>query len=568
MDQNSFTHKSNLIYKAGRRPFFLVLSGILLAAYLSVSCPLNVQAAQTWEERVAAQKGRPIESNEVDGWPAGPVVTADSAILMEAGTGTILYAKNIHQAQYPASCTKLLTCLIAAEQCKMDEIVTMSYKAIFDTPLDSSYISLDVGNQITMEQALNAVLICSANNVAFAVAEHIVDSDWEDFSEVMNERAAQLGCVDSHFVNPNGLPDENHYTSAYDLAMIGRAFFDNELLSRISRTTRLHLPPTDTQPKDIIENTKNKLLPNQSMAYEYLVGSKTGYTNAARSCLVSCAQKDGLKLICVVLKDEAPLQYEDTLALFEYGFSNFTHVNISETETKYNINTTDIFHSENDILGSSRPLLRLNPDDYLVLPKTIAFEDTVSRISYDTTEENQVALITYTYHDVPVGTASVDFVSENSESYVFEDAENGGAASPAGTEAFAQEASSPETAAGSETLMSGETIMSGDPIMNSESADKEPDGSPEHPVVLINIKEAILWTAIVLAVMALIYVAVKLIRFRNASHPRRPRHYFIADDNPYLFVSDDLRRKRREAARRAKGHRRAKRPNRFRDYDF
>lgn len=544
------------MYQNSPRRLLLTLSGIILAAYLLSSGILTVLASQTWEERIAMQKGRPIESNEVDGWPDGPVVTADSAILMEAGTGTILYAKNIHQAQYPASCTKLLTCLIASERCRMDEIVTMSYKAVFDTPLDSSYISLDVGNQITMEQALNAILISSANNVAFAVAEHIVDSDWEDFADIMNERAAELGCVDSHFVNPNGLPDENHYTSAYDLAMIGRAFFDNELLSRISRTTRLHLPPTDTQPKDIIENTKNKLLPNQTMAYEYLVGSKTGYTNAARSCLVSCAEKDGLKLICVVLKDEAPLQYEDTLSLFEYGFSNFKRMNVAENETKYNINTTDNFYSENDILGSSRPLLMLNPDDYLVIPKSVAFEDVVSEISYTEAEKDQVALISYTYHNVPVGTASIEFVSENSGTYVFGDAESGEAAS----------VNDPDS--GSTKADTGKNTGKNTEKEPGENTGRDPGKEAEHPVILINIKEAILWTAIVLAVMALIYVVVKLIRFYRSSHPHRPKRYFIADDNPYLSVSDDLRKKRRAAARRAKDRRRAKRPNRFRDYDF
>ena len=158
MNRNHFFHK------------YHKYAALLLSCSLLWTVPALPARAQSLEERIEYQQSLPIESNEIPGWPSGPVVTAESAILMEAGTGVILYAKNIHQAQYPASCTKLLTCLIAAERCSLDETVTMSHAAVYDTPLDSSYIALDEGNQITMEQALNAILISSANNVAFAVA--------------------------------------------------------------------------------------------------------------------------------------------------------------------------------------------------------------------------------------------------------------------------------------------------------------------------------------------------------------------------------------------------------------
>lgn len=131
----------------------------------------------------------------------------------------------------------------------------------FDTPRDSNHIAMDVGYELTMEQCLNAILIASANECAFAVAEHITGTTWEDFAAIMNERAAELGCVDSHFVNPNGLPDENHYTSAYDLSRIGRAFFANELLCKISSSKRLDIPATDNQPKHVIENAKTSFCP-------------------------------------------------------------------------------------------------------------------------------------------------------------------------------------------------------------------------------------------------------------------------------------------------------------------
>lgn len=390
---------------------------LMMLALLCCQMPVR---AETTEERILAQQEMTVESNEIPGWPTGPVVTAESAILMEAETGAILYAKNIHARQYPASTTKILTTLIAMEQCSLDEWVTFSRAAIYDTPSDSNHIAMDVGQQLTMEDCLNAILIRSANEVSFAVAEHISGTSWQDFAEIMNRRAEELGCVDSHFVNPNGLPDENHYTSAYDLAMIGRAFFANEVLCRMSLTPRLHILPNDHMPYEKLENSKNELLPGKTYGYDGLVGAKTGYTNAARSSLVSCAERDGLKLICVVLRDEAPAQYEDTIALFNYGFSNFARVNVSQAETKYNIADTGFFYGEHDIFGSSTPLLSLNQEAYIVLPRTVDFADTVSSISYDTANEGQAAIIEYSYQGVALGSVSVDLAVSQEKGYSFE----------------------------------------------------------------------------------------------------------------------------------------------------
>lgn len=536
--------------------------------------------AQSVQDRLAEQQAMPVESNEIEGWPQGPVVSAEAAILMEMGTGTVLYAKNIHLPEYPASCTKILTCLIAAERCSMDETVVMSHDAVYDTPLDSSYISLDVGNEITMEQALNAILICSANNVAFAVAEHITGTDWESFGDIMNERAAELGCVDSHFVNPNGLPDDDHYTSAYDLARIGRVYFDNEMLCKISRTTRLHLAPTETQPKDIYENTKNRLLPGQSMAYEYLLGSKTGYTNKARNCLVSGAEKDGMKLVCVVLKDESPKQFEDTVALFDYGFENFKKVNVSQSETRYNINTADNLYSDHDIFGSSQSLLELNRSDYVVLPVTADFADTQSSISYDTEAENQAALITYDYHGVTVGCASVDFISRNTEDSFFtpspEDGEEGALSGNTG------EGDTPSENPGEKNTLSENTGEENTPGITPGAEETSGDGTTsgngaeENSVkkILSELKEAFILTGIAVVLLSIILTIIHFLRKRMRPSdelvysPRPLRR----DPSPSLKESETLRQKRqaaaRAAARRARRRRNAaRRAGKFKDLD-
>lgn len=399
-----------------------LLTAMICAVSLFLSQGISVRADNlTIDDRIALHRAMTVQSNEVPNWPTGPVVSAESAILMEVDTGTILYSKNIHQKQYPASTTKLLTTLIATEQCSLDEIVTFSHDAVFDTPRDSNHIAMDVGQELTMEQCLNAILIRSANEVSFAVAEHISNTtDWSVFADMMNQRAEELGCLNSNFVNPNGLPDEDHYTTAYDLAMIGRAFFANEMLCKITLTRRLEIPASDTIPVTKLENNNMQLIPGGSYAYENLVGCKTGYTSAARYCLVSCAEKDGMRLICVVLRDESPMQYEDTISLFNYGFSNFDKVNVSQTETKYNMDDSSMFYGGNDIFGNSRPLLTLNKDDYIILPRTASFDDTDSTVTYETNNTDQAAIITYTYHGVDIGTVRVDFVKDDNDIYVFD----------------------------------------------------------------------------------------------------------------------------------------------------
>ena len=228
---------------------------------------------------------------------SAPGVIAESAILMDARSGAILYEKNIHTQRYPASITKLLTCLVAKKNSELSDVVTFSKEAVFGIERRSSNIGIDVGETLTMEECLYAILLESANEVASAVAEHVGGSI-EGFTRMMNEEAASLGCADSNFVNANGLPDDNHYTSAYDMALIAQAFFADEKLSEISGTVYYQLLPTATQPDEINLQNHHRLLMGcrygSKYSYEYTVGGKTGYTDVARQTLVTCAEKDGI----------------------------------------------------------------------------------------------------------------------------------------------------------------------------------------------------------------------------------------------------------------------------------
>ena len=545
------------------------------ALCLFASQGLSVSAATIKEENIARNQALAIQSNEVANWPTGPVVSAGSAILMDADTGAILYAKNIHQKEYPASTTKILTTLIASERCSMDEIVDFSYDAVHDIDPGSNHIAIEPGEQLTIEECLNAILIRSANEVSFAVAEHISGTTWQDFGDIMNERAKELGCVDSHFVNPNGLPNEDHYTSAYDLAMIGRAFFANEALCKMTMTHMLHILPSERQPDDIMEVNKMELIPGGKYAYPYLVGCKTGYTDVARSTLVSCAEKDGMKLICVVMKDENPNYYEDTIALFDYGFSNFQRMNISQTETKYNIDNAGAFYSGNDIFGNSKPILQLNQNDSITLPNTITFQDAVSAISYDNTAPGQAAVITYTYNDVVLGTASIDFTASEKGSSVFGD-ETTGTTDGAEATAATQEPGSTGATQPTEGAAADEPADEGGgiPTATQPAASGEEDTASGGPaVIFINVIKVFFWIlgiAVVIFLILLLRAFIKNYQFAHRSTRltwrfgrRRKR-----SRSRYRSVNQDLQSRRREAIRQAKKRRKPKKPNRFRDLDF
>lgn len=492
------------------KKFYQFVAAICIFIQILSVSGLKASASDARELAIAANQAVPTESNNIPNWPMGPVVSAESAILMELDTGVILYEKNIHAQEYPASTTKILTTLIAAEECSLNETVTFSHDAVFGIPAGSNHVAMNVGDTLSMEKCLQAILIRSANEVSYAVAEHIGGS-WEGFAEIMNTRARELGCVDSNFVNPNGLPDENHYTSAYDLAMIGRAFFENDLLCQITQMPLLYI---EKEGEDLVDANQMELLAGKKYAYSGIVGCKTGYTEDARSCLVSCAERNGMKLICVVLKDETPYQYEDTIALFNYGFSNFEKINISQRETKYNIEGAG-FYSDNDIFGSSKPILSLNQNDCIILPKTIDFEDTTSEITYNTQKAGQVALINYRYRNIPLGAASVDLATHKKESYTFD----------------------PEV-------------------------DKEEEKAKLPSVIFINVLKIFLWIVGIIGSLALALFIYRSVKSYNAKHPnsrrnwkkdRRKQHSYNQSRN-----SSQLER-RRQAIRQAKRRQRQNR---------
>lgn len=252
-----------------------------------------------------------------------PDIAAAAAIVIDASTGQVLYAKDAETSYYPASITKVMTAMLVLEHCSMDEVVTFSKAAT--TNLESGAVTLNLkeGDKLTVKDCMYALMLKSANEVANGLAEHVAGSV-SAFAELMNKKAAQLGCTHTHFVNPNGLNNSEHYVSAHDMALIARAAFANATLCQIASTKSYKVGPMKNNPNGVTVKLSNKtMLPEYpDCYYQYTIAGKTGYTSRAGSTLVTVAEKDGVRLIAVVLKSTKYLgQYTDTKALFEYGFA-------------------------------------------------------------------------------------------------------------------------------------------------------------------------------------------------------------------------------------------------------
>lgn len=276
-----------------------------------------------------------------------PDLVSDSAIVMDAETGQILYAKDPYSKRYPASITKIMTALVALERGNLNSTVTFSENAIWGIERDSSHIALDVGETLTLEQALYATLVVSANEAAWGVAEHIAGS-LDSFCDLMNDKADEIGCINTHFVNANGLHDDNHYTCAYDMALIAKAAIANPKFVEMTSATYYEIPPTNLQPETRYLYQNNKLIKDGSdYYYPYCIGGKTGFTDQALGTLVSWAEKDGRTLICVVMHTSPTgCTYTDTTALYEYCFNNFS------LQTPF----SDFEFSDDDILSAEKYL--------------------------------------------------------------------------------------------------------------------------------------------------------------------------------------------------------------------
>lgn len=351
--------------------FSLILAATLLftAAFPAYATETEKTETETTESTTTNTEGTSTDSTSSE-----LTLTAESAILMDATTGKILYEKNSRTKQYPASITKLMTILLALEHGSLEDEITFSHDAVFSIEPGSAHIAIQEGEILTLEQVLYGIMLRSANECANAAAEY-VDGSMEKFAEHMTARAKELGCENTNFVNANGLFDENHYTTAYDMALIAQELLKNETYRSMMSNTYYLIPPTNKQPEERPLHGQHQMLNENSLYYyEPAEGGKTGYTVEAQNTLVTYAKQGDTELIAVVLKCNGAQHYVDTKTLFEYGFANYQTVKaFSAADLTQNVAITETYKDKTTTLDT----ITVVPasDVYVTIPKNATIEN-------------------------------------------------------------------------------------------------------------------------------------------------------------------------------------------------
>lgn len=389
-------------------------SVMLVTSVAGVSASASVDSAN----KVSMTANAPSTENKVE-WPTGPSkssLSSDSAIVMELSTGTILYKKNIHKQQYPASITKIMTAMLTAENCSMDETVTFSESAVYGIESGSSTIYTEVGEKLTVEQCMYAIMLESANEVCLGLGEQVSGTIGK-FVDKMNERVKELGLKDTHFNNPNGLPDPKHYTTAYDMAVIARTAMENATFRKACSTRSYVMAKTNKHKEKRYWNNHHQMIngyKHPQYEYKYCIGGKTGYTNAARNTLVTYAEKNGMELVCVIMRGNGPTQgepneYTDSTRLLNYGFEKYKKYNIDEKSSDLN---KDLFNNYDSYFDAEASPIHLASESSVVLPKGVELSQATQKVTYDnnvTLQEgdNVIGHVNYTYGGRTVGSTDI-----------------------------------------------------------------------------------------------------------------------------------------------------------------
>ena len=304
------------------------LSCVLMAGLLfSAMCGC---AFADEEDYIPEEYYEPIQSNAVEGWPEGQAIQASAGIVMDIDTGVFLYSKNCDRQLYPASITKIMTCILTLENADLDAVMTCS-PIVYELDENASNVGLSEGEQITIRDALYTLMLESANDTANALAEYVGGS-MENFAQMMNDRAAALGCTGTHFSNPSGLSADDHYTTAHDYALIAADAYRNEGFRKLCSTVNYEVPPTNLYEETrYLQNHHRMLISDSDYYTSWCTGGKTGYTERAWNTLVTYAERDGRRLVCVLLHGNGSDQnYLETIDLLNYGFNNFQNIGLSE----------------------------------------------------------------------------------------------------------------------------------------------------------------------------------------------------------------------------------------------
>lgn len=365
---------------------------------LGISASLIFQTPVLAEEAAADTQAAvsTISTNAIPGWPQAADITSEAAVVMDDTTNTILYAKNMDEALFPGSTVKIMTCLLALENSSLTDQVTMTATGVSGVTDGGANISSQVDEVFTIEQCLYAIMVASANDIALQVAEHIGGSV-EAFVQMMNTRAQELGCTNTVFTNPTGLPDPNQHTTAHDMALIMKTAIENQAFRPIAAATSYTIPATNKSGG--ARNLTNKFTMNDPAAanyYEGCIGGKEGYTEASGSTLVCAAERNGMTLICVVLKGASGQTTPDAASILDYGFGQFQALYLGDEDFSL-ISGGDVIVP----VGAGSDALTVQ----------------------DTQGEDQIQR-TYLFGGTAVGTAVLEVVEEQDDTAVIEGEKN------------------------------------------------------------------------------------------------------------------------------------------------
>ncbi len=384
---------------------YILLIAMLVFRPATVFAEDNETAVKTDEELAAEEEkeradsyAAGIDTNELKDWPQGPNVYADSAVVMDMESGAILFGKNADKQHYPASITKLLTTLVALENGDLMNTVKFTDNCVSFLQYDDAQIGMKAGEELSLEDALYAVLLASANEVSYAVAESVgtqsLGGDYDTFIQEMNHKSKELGCTNSNWVNANGLHDDQHYTTANDMALIASAVYQQPEFRKIMGTLEYKIGPTNlTQEERVFQQNHRMLWPENYYYYQYCTGGKTGYTDQAKTTLVTMADNGKMRLSAVVLYDYGVDVYTDTQSMLDYVFNNFTKVSIQDNEK------SEYIKQFND------------KESYVLLPQGVEFTELEKNI-YLTEDGIRNGKISYTYDGQIVGNTEITLTEE------------------------------------------------------------------------------------------------------------------------------------------------------------
>ncbi|MCM1497088.1 MAG: D-alanyl-D-alanine carboxypeptidase [Clostridium sp.] len=394
------------------------LLAVFMALLLIFAIPLPVRA--TDESQDTEETTEHPETTEYPDDPTRePDLVCNAAIVMDAATGQVLYEKNSREKKYPASITKILTTTIALEHnLDFNQTITISENAVWDVERDSTLIGLDVGEKVTIGDLFYGTMVRSANECAYALSEQVADNI-QDFAVLMNEKAAEIGCENTHFVTPNGLHDDDHYTTAYDMALITKYALQNETFRQLAGTLSYTVPATNlTEETRPLWNGNKMINPAEPYYYEYCEGGKTGYTSKANNTLVTFAKKDDLELICVIMDcDGSRYCYSDSRALYNFCYNNYSYfypLSDFSFDSEENIaeSPNHILSNYYSSLDHEMVDLTVDKNYALLLSRSVDTTQIEQSISlYDHPQDRALGEITFSYNGEVIGSTVINSTS-------------------------------------------------------------------------------------------------------------------------------------------------------------